>query len=130
MESGFEWWTNYLETGKKAALIVGIATFLAAYAYCVVTYGFLLGMGFGWLPSLILAAIIGVASIFLWLPLMGMALVVGFYLMANMSGVDVYAIEKARQFLGAFSVHIAMSGVAILCFVILRIFLAIVKNFR
>jgi len=59
---------GYLEIGEAAAWIVGILTFLGAYIYCVVTYGFLLGMGLGWLPSGILAAIVGIITIFLWLP--------------------------------------------------------------
>jgi hypothetical protein len=68
-------WQRYLATGRKAGWIAGGLTFIGAYIYCVATYGFLLGMGLGWLPSGILAAIVGVISVFLWGPL----LVVGFF---------------------------------------------------
>ena len=39
---------------------------IAAYIYCIATYGFLFGLGLGWLPSGILAAIVGGLTVFLW----------------------------------------------------------------
>lgn len=42
--------------------IVGSLTFLAAWIWCGVEYGFLLGVGLGWLPS----AIVAVAVRHLW----------------------------------------------------------------
>ena len=33
---------------------------------CAVTYGFLLGFGLGWIPALVLALLVVVATIFLW----------------------------------------------------------------
>ena len=53
--------------------IVAILTFLGGWAYCTITYGFLFGLGLGWLPSAILAATTG----FVW-PLLLLALV-GYY---------------------------------------------------
>jgi hypothetical protein len=78
-------WQPYLEIGYKLAWIVGAVTFGGAYIYCVVTYGFLLGMGLGWLPSGILAFIVGVLTVFLWLPAIFAALLVGAYIITTMS---------------------------------------------
>jgi hypothetical protein len=38
--------------------IMGLLTFVGCYIYCVATYGFLWGLGFGWLPSIIAACIV------------------------------------------------------------------------
>jgi len=46
--------------------VTGPATLLAVWIYCAVTYGFLLGFFFGWIPALILALLVVVATIFLW----------------------------------------------------------------
>lgn len=54
------------------AAIVSFLTFVGCWIYCIATYGFLLGVGLGWLPSMIVAAIAGV----LW-PLILIALVFG-----------------------------------------------------
>jgi hypothetical protein len=42
------------ETG---ASIVGVVTFFGSWVYCIAHYGYLLGVGLGWLPSLIVAAL-------------------------------------------------------------------------
>lgn len=39
--------------------IVGVITFFISWIVCTFEYGFLLGFGLGWLPSLILAFIVG-----------------------------------------------------------------------
>ena len=60
----------------KVSIIAACISFVVAYIYCIVSYGFLLGLGLGWLPSLIFALIM----FFLW-PLAaaaGVALVVFF----------------------------------------------------
>ena len=48
---------------------VGALVFIASWVYCTFTYGFLLGFGLGWLPSIILgviaAAIWPIAIVFL-----------------------------------------------------------------
>lgn len=49
--------------------------FLASWWYCAATYGYLLGFGLGWLPSLILASLIALALKVLWGPTV---LLVGF----------------------------------------------------
>ena len=42
--------------------ITAAITFVGCYLYAIATYGFLLGVGLGWLPSIIVACIAG----FLW----------------------------------------------------------------
>lgn len=81
-----EWWTNYLETGKKAAVIIGAATFIGAYGCCVVTYGFLLGMGLGWFPSAILAVMTAAATLFLWGPMLIVGILAALTFGSNMFG--------------------------------------------
>lgn len=39
------------------SVTVGAITFVCAYIYCINEYGFLLGFGLGWIPSLMLAYI-------------------------------------------------------------------------
>ena len=36
-------------------VITGSIVFVGSYIYCIATYGFLFGVGLGWLPSLIVA---------------------------------------------------------------------------
>ena len=52
----------YLDKERRASgcgVIVGIVVFVASWIYCMNEYGFLFGFGLGWLPSGILAAMIG-----------------------------------------------------------------------
>ena len=51
------------------AFVVGGITFVIAWIYAIVTYGFFLGVGLGWIP----AAIIGVVVGLLW-PLVVLAI--------------------------------------------------------
>lgn len=37
--------------------IVGFIVFIVSYIYCITAYGYLLGLGLGWLPSIIVALI-------------------------------------------------------------------------
>ena len=39
--------------------ITAVITFIGCWIYCVAAYGFLLGVGLGWFPSLIVAVIAG-----------------------------------------------------------------------
>ena len=49
------------EAFYTAALMpIGGLVFLASWAYCTVTYGFLLGFGLGWLPSIFLAFLLAI----------------------------------------------------------------------
>lgn len=49
--------------------LVGVVTFVGTWIYCVAEYGFLLGVGLGWLPAMITA----VFAALLW-PLLAIAL--------------------------------------------------------
>lgn len=40
-------------------MVTAAITFIVSYIYCIATYGFLFGVGLGWLPSLIVAAVAG-----------------------------------------------------------------------
>ena len=48
--------------GGLLGIIVALATFVTAWAYCTIHYGFLFGFGLGWLPAGMLAAIAGAVS--------------------------------------------------------------------
>ena len=48
--------------GGLLRIIVVLATFITAWAYCTIYYGFLFGFGLGWFPAGMLAAIVGVVS--------------------------------------------------------------------
>ena len=63
----------YTDLGWACAAPTGPATFLAVWIYCAVTWGFLFGFFLGWIPALILALVVGVATIYLW-PLAAVAL--------------------------------------------------------
>lgn len=39
--------------------ITAIIVFIGSWIYCIATYGFLFGVGLGWLPSAIVAGIAG-----------------------------------------------------------------------
>lgn len=41
------------------AVVVGFITFVGAWGWCIYTYGFMIGVGFGWFPSLITGVIVG-----------------------------------------------------------------------
>ena len=47
---------------SKGVWITGFITFFGSWIYCISNYGYLLGVGLGWLPSIIVAVIAG----FLW----------------------------------------------------------------
>lgn len=63
----------YFGLGFVFAWIVGIVTFFGSWIYCINEYGYLLGVGLGWLPSIIVAPIAAFLAYFLWafLPLIG-----------------------------------------------------------
>ena len=70
--------TTYTDLGWIFAVLTGPATLLAVWIYCAVTYGFLLGFGLGWIPALILALLVALATIFLW-PLAAVAVLYVIY---------------------------------------------------
>lgn len=44
---------------RIVGMITGAITFFISYIYCIAEYGFLLGVGLGWLPSFIVAFVAG-----------------------------------------------------------------------
>jgi hypothetical protein len=73
---------GYVAIGYVLGAVAGVITFIGAYIYCIATYGFLFGLGLGWLPSIILAGIIGWAVVFLWGPAIVLGLLFGLALLA------------------------------------------------
>ena len=69
-----------LDATEGIGIPVGIAgaalTFIASWIYCMSAYGFLFGFGLGWLPSAILAVLVGFALRYLW-PIAALILVAG-----------------------------------------------------
>jgi hypothetical protein len=66
----------YLGIGAGLGGFIGFGTFFGAYIYCIATYGFIFGLGLGWIPSAIAAAVISQVVRFLWGPIILIALVV------------------------------------------------------
>lgn len=72
MQNGTEWYS--IGFG-----ITAFITFIGSWIYCIAAYGFLLGVGLGWLPSIIVAVIAGA----LW-PLIALAIaVIAFLIFKN-----------------------------------------------
>lgn len=63
-----DWDTFYLIGG----FVAGPIAFIACWIYAIASWGFLLGVGLGWIPSLFIAVI----ARFIW-PLLALVLVVG-----------------------------------------------------
>lgn len=42
---------------KAISLLVWVVVFAASWIYCIAEYGYLLGVGLGWLPSVIVATL-------------------------------------------------------------------------
>jgi hypothetical protein len=76
---------NYFQKGNVFGLIVGFITFASSWIYCMATYGFLFGVGLGWLPSIIVAFFAYLAAVLLWGPLaVLLALLVAYTVMQMM----------------------------------------------
>jgi len=73
---------GYVAIGYVLGTVAGVIAFIGAYIYCIFTYGFLFGLGLGWLPSLIFAGITGWAVVFLWGPAVIISLLFGLALLA------------------------------------------------
>jgi hypothetical protein len=56
----------YFRVGRILAWIFGITLFLGLWAYCIFAYGFLFGVGLGWLPAGITAGVAGLLTVPLW----------------------------------------------------------------
>jgi len=60
---------EYLDKGASIGIVVGIITFVVSWICCIAAFGFLLGVGLGWLPSLIVAVIAHTLTMLLWGPI-------------------------------------------------------------
>jgi hypothetical protein len=60
---------SYFQQGAVFGIFVGLITFVSSWIYCIAAYGFLLGVGLGWLPSLIVAAFAYFLTVLLWGPI-------------------------------------------------------------
>ena len=69
---------NYVALGKIIGALSGVVAFFGSYYYCIATYGYLLGFGLGWLPSLILGVIVMFFATLLW-PIVIAGVAVGLY---------------------------------------------------
>lgn len=78
---------SYGGIGFAFGVAAGVVTFIGAWAYCAMTYGFVLGLGLGWFPAAICAGIVGWVTVFLWgAALLIILLIGGFVLIAMLPG--------------------------------------------
>ena len=49
------------------AKITATVVFIISWIYCIIAYGFLLGVALGWIPSLIVASILGALWPLVWI---------------------------------------------------------------
>lgn len=61
--------------------ITAFITFIGSWIYCIAHYGFLLGVGLGWLPSIIVAVVAGL----LWPLILLVIIGIGFLVFSNQS---------------------------------------------
>lgn len=59
----------YLAVGAVLGGLAALLVFAGSWIYCVVTYGFLIGVSLGWIPSTILATITLLIVMYLWAPM-------------------------------------------------------------
>jgi hypothetical protein len=64
---------RYLAIGRVIGAVAGVLTFIGCWIYCIASSGFLLGVGLGWLPAGIVAAIVGFLARYLWGPVAAVA---------------------------------------------------------
>lgn len=73
-DSGSGW--DYESLVILVGWVTGALTFVISWIWCIASYGFLFGLGLGWLPSAILAVIVGLTCGWLW-PVVCVVLVIG-----------------------------------------------------
>jgi hypothetical protein len=78
----------YAGIGYVFGIIAGVATFIGAWIYCAMSYGFVLGLGLGWFPSAICAGIVGWATVFLWGPALLIILALGVFAVVAVAHVN------------------------------------------
>jgi len=92
----------YAGIGFVFGVGAGVVTFVGAWVYCVMTYGFVLGLGLGWFPAAICAGIVGWATTFLWGATLLIILVIG----------SVVLISVATSLPSAFLAHLTLGAAA------------------
>lgn len=60
----------YFSIGRVIGSITGVLIFIAAYIYCISACGIRFGLGFGWLPSGLLAVSVGWFAMVVWAPVL------------------------------------------------------------
>lgn len=71
------------ETYKVVSVIHGLIIFVAAWLYCIANYGFLLGVGLGWLPAFITAVILCWLWPLFWIAVVGTVAIGGAVLLKS-----------------------------------------------
>lgn len=57
---------TYIGKGYPFGAVVGLVTFVSCWWYAIVSWGFLLGVAFGWVPALIIAILFGAIMVLTW----------------------------------------------------------------
>ena len=78
---------RYFAIGRALGWIVGFCLFVGLWIYCIGTYGFLFGVGLGWLPSAITAAIARFLVIPLWGLVAAAAIAMALYLSPDLDAI-------------------------------------------
>ena len=65
------------------AVITGILVFICSYIYCIASYGFLFGVGLGWLPSIIVAVVAGALWPRVWFVIASCVLLIALAIMTH-----------------------------------------------
>jgi hypothetical protein len=71
----------YQMVGARSGRVAAVCVFVGAYAWCISHYGFLFGLGLGWLSAGILASVTYLAFRYLW-ALLGVTLALAVVLIA------------------------------------------------
>ena len=59
--------TDDSEVYTTIAILTGVVVFIGSWIYCINEYGFLIGVGVGWIPSIIVAGIAAALWPIFWL---------------------------------------------------------------
>ena len=73
----------YERVGEVVGPLAALAAFAASWVYCIFHYGYLLGVGLGWLPSIVVAILAWIIGRHGWL----LALLGGLYAFAKLTGI-------------------------------------------
>lgn len=68
IEEVFEDRNWYWNIGGFFAVITALVTFVSCWWYAVASWGFLIGVAFGWIPAIIIATMAAAVAAVIWLP--------------------------------------------------------------